>query len=85
MLLFTNQFTYDLILGKTNDVIFKARSFANEKFSTNFGHQYIKAINLYLGVKKALEMSELINSKKNRFLSFSKRRKNCSAKLYNDG
>ena len=44
---------------------------------------YVKAINLYIGIRMALQ--ESLYNTPHRFSSFSPRRNNCASKLYNDG
>ena len=84
MVPFTNQFTFDLRFQQRN-IYFTASSFVNESFRVNFSHDYMRAINFYIGVKRALAAQNLYDNLTHRFSSFSQKRKNCFAKLYNDG
>lgn len=84
MIPFTNQFHFEVEAEADDDIVLTVQSCAHEHLKSNFKKNYIGAVNFYIGFKKALREAEVFD-KVRRFTSFSKRRQNCWAKLYNDG
>lgn len=84
MIPFTNQFTFEVEPEVDDDIVFTVQSCAHENLRSNFKKNHIQAVNFYIGFKKAIRAAEVFD-KNRRFQSFSRRRQNCWAKLYNDG
>lgn len=66
MVPFTNQFTFDIKIQQKN-IIFTASSFANESFTVNFYNHHMRAINLFIGVRRALTAQALYDNLVHRF------------------
>lgn len=83
MVPFTNQFIYNSQIQDDDELYFSVSSCTHENVKVNFKKDYIGGINFHIGLARAISDSGYTQA--NRFLSFSKTRKNCWSKLYNDG
>lgn len=64
---------------------FEISSCTHENIKVNLKKDYVGGLNFYIGTKRAVKVGGYVNSKSNRFSSFSPVRKKCWTKLYNDG
>ena len=83
MIPFTSQLNITLTIDKEGYLTYTISSCAHEQMVINLYKDYVKAINLDIGLRMALKDSSY--NTPHRFQSFSPRRQNCASKLYNDG
>ena len=85
MVPFTNQFIFGSQIEDDDELYFSVSSCTHQNVKVSFKKDYIGGINFHIGLSKAIKESGYTATKGNRFGSFSKPRKNCWTKLYNDG